>query len=217
MSTNSKTPSPTEDKPTGEPRRNPSELPQACRWVSYEIWMLYETAKLLAMAKERTPLANALLESVLLHTRALFEFFDPRQVRPNSVLAQDFFPVTWTRPHWKGKGGLRDRIHWHLAHITDERSREGDSKVGWNITEIVDLFDDPIERFREMVNRALPDDPWTPPIRPSFSPDDWMTLYGTSTCAASSEPPGCSPQKVRTCVIDPKRGGSGGSGDDGER
>jgi hypothetical protein len=105
-------------------------------------------------------------------------------------------------------------MHWHLAHITDERSREGDPKVGWNITEIVDLFDDPIERFREMVNRALSDDPWTPPKKPSFSPDDWMSLYGTSTCAASEVLVEGSLPKGGTYESGPmRRGGTGGWGD----
>jgi len=115
--------------------------------VFYEIWMLVQSADLLA---ERVvtpsglmlpPHWNAALESFVLHLRNLVDFFYPTNVNPTDVLADDFFPQR-SRPNGFPTiapilAAARGQAHKRLSHLTTDRLPEGHPEKGWKRGELL--------------------------------------------------------------------------------
>lgn len=94
----------------------------------------------------------ALLESLLLHTRVLHDFFYPnkkKKPRPDDVLASHFIPDWDTRcprkPEYIGK--QKKRLNKALAHLTTARLGYDSDGKKWNVTAIRNEMHDVIEQF----------------------------------------------------------------------
>jgi hypothetical protein len=113
---------------------------------------------------------SPLLESLLLHTRVLRDFFyesrrqsrvvtcphcgkqdqKTRQARPDDVFAEDFVP------NWKDQRpalgsyvkGQRDRLNKALAHLTIARVQYTGDQKRWNITAIREEIQPVIDKFK---------------------------------------------------------------------
>jgi hypothetical protein len=117
------------------------------RFLHYEREMFYATATDLSSqkpGKEKYPqhVVNALVESFVIHTRVLIEFFYPSEsVHSDTILARHFFSPNknWTR-HCPKKSKLvrdtKERADNLLAHLTYTRS-EGKLNKKWPVAEIV--------------------------------------------------------------------------------
>lgn len=82
------------------PRPTVEELRRASFDLLYEIQMLGATAWWMSSSSRLNPprdLANALLESFLVHSRVLHDFFARGSNRADDVLAADFIPVGYAR------------------------------------------------------------------------------------------------------------------------
>jgi hypothetical protein len=118
--------------------RSVQELSEAFDHLSYEIDMLQ--AADMAMRSGLFPpgqLLNALLESFVIHARALLHFLDPVSPAKGDVLAVDFIldPETWEA----AKGELpkeliqvRQRANKHVAHMTYDRLSVADEARSWD-------------------------------------------------------------------------------------
>lgn len=104
-------------------------LEQMVEHIAYEIEMLQATTQLMQIGRYRavggTPeeriLANAILESALIHARSLDKFFSAHQhSQPGDVIARDFLPTWPLRTVLSQK--QRDRVSKRLAHLTTART-----------------------------------------------------------------------------------------------
>ena len=145
--------------------RTPKDKQEAIKHVEYEIWMLSRTALLLNRKLKRPrPLIvhNALINSFLLATRNLLEFFFP-EGKKNSKLHVNAFVESWKC----NEPSFKEKIHWHkvnpdkksprantfrailsqrLQHITWDRVDE--SQLDWHEPAITKEFLRPIEKFQ---------------------------------------------------------------------
>src|SRR6266545_7176717 len=83
--------------------RSVDELREASNHLHYEIWMLTSLANSIASGiAGQGPVANALLESFVIHVRAVMDFLYADKPKRGDVIAEDFFdsPEQWrkTRP-----------------------------------------------------------------------------------------------------------------------
>ena len=109
----------------------------------------------------------ALLESLLLHTRILHDFFckprNPKNPRTaDDIIAGDFVP-DWQglRPpkgEYLGNSDRKDRLDKALAHLTLRRVEYDSNEKRWNVDAIEDVIGDAIKVFL----RNVPDErkPW---------------------------------------------------------
>ncbi len=134
---------------------SPEELRNASDWLIYEYWMLKGLAQLLLEDDDYTEiglLRNAVLDSFLIHARALVDFFYRKPKVPTDVIAGDYFDNTekayWERHYSKDPGWFKDtrtRIDKGVAHISYERRKDA-----WDYIqierEIGKVFDDFVKR-----------------------------------------------------------------------
>lgn len=135
--------------------------------VDYEIWMLRETSERLRGLKPLPTdeiLRRTVLESWLLHLRALLEFFRTRAgtKRDDDVRAEDFFEVGSpeleriralepTADSWEGE--RQKEIHKLLAHIVQDRARynsEWSERDEAMVTDRLEVFFDSIEPSKRL-------------------------------------------------------------------
>lgn len=93
----------------GEERRAPTqeEVEHLSGNLEYEIWMLREAVDYLARnrAQSGQPIANAYLESYLLHAASLIDFFFPSDaLSRDRVVASDFVP------DWSGHATIASEL-----------------------------------------------------------------------------------------------------------
>lgn len=90
-------------------------------FLTYEVWMLERTYELLAGVIDDATTKNAVLESFLIHARALTDFFQNKKTRSTDIVVGDFLDdwsvdvADWLREE-------RQRIDKEIAHLTTERT-----------------------------------------------------------------------------------------------
>lgn len=92
-------------------------LPELLDHVLYEIEMMNYTLQELLQQAQSGPAQTVLLESFLIHIRALDEFFQKNRGRSTDLIERDFVKDGQQRePHFQ-----RDKINVEVAHITSKR------------------------------------------------------------------------------------------------
>ena len=80
--------------------RKLEELQESSNHLFYEVWMFSSLANGLASGiAGQGPIANALLESFVIHVRAIMDFLYAERPQSDDVIAEDFFasPEQWTK------------------------------------------------------------------------------------------------------------------------
>ena len=136
--------------------RSNEELKEASRCLWYEIDMLGGTAKALCKGISDDLKQNAYLESFLLHTRALRDFFDQRdcKVYPDDVIASDFIS-NWKPPKWNHVSkSVRQKINTMLAHLSYNRLEYlEEAKKKWSYFELATEMKGVIKDFQVKVKK----------------------------------------------------------------
>jgi hypothetical protein len=101
-------------------------LRKASKHVWYEYWMLDSVTRALTSGAIEQPwLRNALLESFVIHYRALYDFFYLPRSKGDDMIAADFFdsPDTWAalRPAATQLMQARKRAGKEIVHLTYAR------------------------------------------------------------------------------------------------
>ncbi|GEM_PF-771183 len=181
-------------------RKGEDELKEASIHLYYEVWMLRETAALLARGQFQEPaLSNALIESFTVHARALIDFlYSKENPLPSDVIAQDFFeaPDEWekTRPDApEGLAKARGRVNKEIAHLTYDRQLVRPELKGW-------AFQALAQDILSVVNVFLTR------VRPELLAERWRPAPGETSPPPSAAPP------VPGGVTDPSTPGIGWGG-----
>jgi hypothetical protein len=113
--------------------------------VAFEIRQMVGAA-LLIDSTDDVVTDNALLESTLLHARALIEFLLNIGHRPTDVTASTFLPG-WEieAEHRESLDAPRKLLNKHLAHLTTDRVT--DRRQAWPYPEIVNELIDHLRRY----------------------------------------------------------------------
>jgi len=94
---------------------------------------------------------SALLESLLLHTRVLHDFFYKTDRKADDILAQDFIPdwpnVCPAKGPYFADGDRRVRLNKALAHLTRKRLEYDSHDKGWDVRAICSEIGAAIEKF----------------------------------------------------------------------
>lgn len=145
------------------------QLQEASDHLHYEFWMFISIAEALCSGiAEKGWLENALLESFLIHFRALCDFFYPPQnVRKDDVLAEHYFFINdqgWKeiRPPMLSKTLeiARTRANKELAHVTYTRLTVTSDAKSWPVTEIACELMKLMKMFRENVLKTCLSSKW---------------------------------------------------------
>lgn len=121
-------------------------------FFAYEVWMMRETAGRLARGEADTVIRNALLESFLIHARALVGFFD-RRVKDDDIIARDYVP-TWAETIPQSLRDECDRINKQVAHLTTTRHTAAVPEKQHDVAAILQQLEDLIGRFLPLVDSA---------------------------------------------------------------
>jgi hypothetical protein len=125
--------------------RTEAELLKGLEHVSYELWMTAATTNEIRQLQQSTyvrspALDNALLESMLMHTRSLIEFFMGNKPRPDDLHRGDF-AGPWTPGPAAAVARVeadRVRLNKHLAHLTWPRFDDGSQT--WNVWDLANAI-----------------------------------------------------------------------------
>ena len=141
-------------------KRADKELQEASNHLQYEFWMLMSVAKAFASGiAAQGWLVNALLESFVIHFRALLDFFyPPEKVKKDDVLAEDYFDDSddWEkiRPQLsEALSRAKKRAHKEVAHLTYTRLDVTPETKGWAFIEIAKEMNKVMEVFVKNVPR----------------------------------------------------------------
>lgn len=141
--------------------RSPDDLKRAWVEVQYEYSMLEQTATLLHAGNlDDTTVQNAVLESFLLHARALIDFFYPTRPRPDDIIAADFFS---SADEWESLRAppdpeleeTRTRAHKRLAHLSFERLNATPETREWDVAAIFGKLEAAYEAFKQHASAAI--------------------------------------------------------------
>ena len=129
--------------PPKVPRRSNQELVEALEHLRYEYSMLLAVSAALRSNLASDPLLrNVLLESFVIHFRALVDFlYRPDNARPDDMAAEDFLgdKTDWSevRPTISPiLDSSRRRAHKEIAHLTYARLTVTESEKEWPFSEI---------------------------------------------------------------------------------
>ena len=98
-------------------------------------------------------LVNALLESFVIHFRALLDFFyPPANVKNDDVLAGDYFDDSEAREKIRPQlsealSRAKTRVHKEIAHLTYARLDVTPEKKGWAFIELANEMKNVMEIF----------------------------------------------------------------------
>lgn len=135
-------------------KRTKQELMIACDAFAYEMWMFNKTVKeLICQPKHSQILTNILIDSFVIHTRNLLDFFCPNRPHRDDIIAEDFFssPNKWTSNSPQDFGldlciqNIRFRINKMAAHLTYTRLNIKDKS--WKFKEISTYINKLYEKF----------------------------------------------------------------------
>jgi hypothetical protein len=147
-------------------RRTEEELKKASDHLYYDIWMLNSMAGVLASRiAGKGPLENALLESFIVHMRALIDFLYPNGPKKDAVIAADFFN---TQEEWEKLRPdqsemlkkAKKRAHKEVAHLTYDRQKVTPEEKGWNFLEISQEIQEVIKIFMGNINKNILGSRW---------------------------------------------------------
>lgn len=143
-------------------RRTQDELRRASDHLYYEIWMLNSLAQGLASGIfGEGVINNALLESFVIHARALLDFFYTDKPRhADDVVAQDFFPTPeqWPKARPKKSQALKKvhrRVAKEVAHLTYTRQEVAPAAKGWPFMDIAQEINTAIDKFLGIIPEHL--------------------------------------------------------------
>ena len=147
-------------------QRSEDELKRVSHHLHYELWMLSETANALSSGiSERGWRLNSLLETFVLHVRAVSDFFYAERKKEDDVLAADFFPDgRWAslRPNETDLlKRARNRAHKEIVHLTYERLNVTPETKPWPFLEIVRDVDSVLRVFLENIPTQLLNEEWS--------------------------------------------------------
>lgn len=137
------------------------ELNNASNHLYYEITMLIAIANgLKSNVAGQGPIANALLESFIIHTRNLVNFFYNDNPKKDDIVAIDFFssPDEWIKNRPSQPEVLesaKDRAEKELAHLTWKRISHIVESKQWQYVEIQDEIKRVMNIFLQKVSKEL--------------------------------------------------------------
>src|SRR5271163_1387625 len=148
------------------PKFQPDQLKIGGNHLLYEVQMFSNTAALLGGEgqwewgwKDQTGYM-AVVESFLMHTRAVMYFLcPPRGYRQNplkarELFAEDFCPPGWKAKPWKGFSTDRDNISTDLMHLSIDRLEVGRN---WEYARLVRDLGEMLRSFLDDVDYRLSD------------------------------------------------------------
>lgn len=142
--------------------RSKEELDHALLHLRYECWMLTSVTQALSTGIAREGwILNALLESFVIHLRALTDFFYPSdQVKPDDMLAAHYFPKqedweTIRPPLSDTLKNAKRRAHKEIAHLTYARLAVTTEAKPWAFVEITDEIQSVIRVFSNATKRKV--------------------------------------------------------------
>lgn len=139
--------------------RSKEDLDLAAGHLNYEYQMLRTIAREVSTGMRPQLLTNALLESFVIHLRALIDFFyPPERTKPDDMLATDYFPdsTTWETARPPISDVLRNartRAHKEIAHLTYARLDVTSDTKPWNVVGISKEIEVLMARFLEASGR----------------------------------------------------------------
>ena len=140
------------------PQRPDAELAKAAHHLQYEFWMLLSVANALGSGiASQGWLTNALLESFVIHFRALLDFFHPAETpKADDVVASDYFDdqEEWSRLRPQLSEALRTakrRAHKEIAHLTYARLDVTPKAKPWAFVDIANEIGSLMTTFRSNV------------------------------------------------------------------
>ena len=140
-------------------RRTVEELHRVSEHLQYEISMLQSMANGIASGVAgQGPIANALIESFVIHVRNMLDFLYAEDPRPDDVIAEDFFD---TREQWTKDrpalsqllSGVKWRAGKEVAHLTYARLDVTPIGKPWRFVEIANEIAAVISMFSDKVPR----------------------------------------------------------------
>jgi len=150
-------------------KHTPAELGEASNHLYYEVWMLESTASVLATGRlEQGPFANALLESFIIHVRAVMDFLYAHKPQEDDVKAEDFFdtPDQWinTRPQLSQTlSTAKYRAGKEVAHLTYARLRVTPETKPWLFVDIANEVTVVMNSFLNAVDKNRLGSRWQSP------------------------------------------------------
>jgi hypothetical protein len=112
--------------------------------LAYELEMFFATAAELLFAGPNQPatIKNALIESFLVHARAILFFFYTEKPKPDDVLAEHYiFPQNnWhdaRPPIPTSLRRLQERVGKEVAHLTYSRKKIEPNNKNWDFAQII--------------------------------------------------------------------------------
>lgn len=152
-------------------RRSKRELQKASEQLYYEFWMLTSVAKGLASGIAlKGWLQNALLESFIIHVRALLDFLYTDDPKSDDIAAVDYFPEKedWVsiRPMLSRTLRIaRKRAVKEVAHLTYARLNISPEKRTWSFIDISEEIQSVISIFLKNVPGEVLAPQWHPEER----------------------------------------------------
>lgn len=146
---------------SSRPKRTPEELRAASNALEYEIRLLNDVADMLPSYTSGV-VHDALVESFVVHTRILIEFFYPQDKthypteknlarESDTIIAPDFFldESQWKErlPDWLED--VRNRAHKLLAHLSYSRVFKYENDKGWDCLRIKGHLNGLFVKFRK--------------------------------------------------------------------
>ena len=120
------------------------ELDGAPRAFLYELTMLHNYVQ---AYRDIELLRNAVLESALVHTRNLLDFFNSKPIPKNDILACHFVDDP---PRLTYVEGLKNDINKSLSHLTYSRVEPGKEYV-WELDKVQKEIDDAHAKFIQLL------------------------------------------------------------------
>jgi len=141
-------------------KRTDAALQEASNHLHYEFSMLTSVAHAIASGMSSNGwLLNALLESFVIHFRALLDFFYPAEnPKQDDVLAKDYFDDGgWDKIKPKLSDALakeKVRAHKEIAHLTYARLNVTPETKNWAFIDIANEMNAVMEVFLKHVPKA---------------------------------------------------------------
>lgn len=156
--------------------RSNKELKGASCCLWYEIDMLGRTASALCKGIADELKQNAFLESFLLHTRALQDFFNDVRKHNEDVIASDFVS-SWKSPKWNHVSYVRNKLNAMLAHLSYNRLKYlEEAKKKWDYFDLATEMKGVIEDFQKAVNQ-LPEKERSKKVYECILTDDFDEIF----------------------------------------
>ena len=143
--------------------RTAAELQQAVRFILYELWMFRSCSPFLY--PDTQIVENLRIEGLVLHARALRDFFYVRPLgprHPNDVVATDFFPngdQEWSfsqRDYPAYIAANPERMNRALAHISYDRIGWVATGEGWDHQKLFDELGEMWFKFLHLLEQHNP-------------------------------------------------------------